>query len=257
MKKVISSKDELPENIRDGIRCKKGAVLSGAGISTPSGIPDFRSPENGLWGQFDPMEVASLLSFRYNPNHFFEWMRPLVEKIDQAKPNPAHFGLARLESAGYIQTIITQNIDGLHQRAGSRNVLEVHGSIETLTCINCYRQYPAENYTKAYLDRGEIPSCPHCGNILKPDLVLFGEQMPAKTWLKAREVCKECDLMIVAGSSLEVLPAANLPMQALGNGARLIIINRTNTYLDVRADVVFHRDLAEIIPIMVKAVLQG
>jgi NAD-dependent deacetylase len=246
-----------------GIRCaseiirgsKKGVVLSGAGISTPSGIPDFRSSNSSLWERVNPMEVASLLSFRYNPESFFNWMRPLAVKINQAQPNQAHTGLARLQEAGHIQTIVTQNIDGLHQRAGSKNVLQVHGSLETLTCIGCYRQVPSNGFIEPYLEGGEIPRCQDCGKVLKPDLVLFGEQLPARTWSRAQEACKNCDVMIVAGSSLEVLPAAGLPMRALENGAHLIIINQSVTYLDVRADVVFHENLVDILPLIVKSVL--
>ena len=220
----------------------------GAGISTPSGIPDFRSSEGGLWEKYDPFEVASLASFRYNPAKFYEWMRSLALQIHDAQPNPAHIGLARLEQAGYIQTVITQNIDVLHQRAGSQNVLEVHGSWRSLTCVRCYHTYEAREYIQPYLENGQIPHCSGCGGILKPDVMLFGEQLPAKTWLKAVQASRECDLMIVAGSSLEVLPAAGLPMRALENGAHLIMINHSQTYLDVRADVVLHEDVADIIP---------
>ncbi len=254
---------ELSGSTKFGIRCateiirgsKKGVVLSGAGISTPSGIPDFRSPQGGLWENVNPMEVASLLSFRYHPDRLFHWMRPLVERIKLAEPNQGHIGLTRLQEAGYVQTIVTQNVDGLHQSAGSRNVLEVHGSMGTLTCIGCFRQYSSNGFVESYLECGTIPHCPDCGEVLKPDLVLFGEQLPARTWLRAQDVVKNCDLMLVVGSSLEVLPVAGLPMSALQNGAHLIIINNSHTYLDVRADVVFHEDLAEIIPEIVKSVL--
>jgi NAD-dependent deacetylase len=227
---------------------KRTVILTGAGISTPSGIPDFRSTDSGLWERYDPFEVASLNAFRYHPEKFYAWMRSLALEIQNAQPNPAHEGLARLEQAGYVQTIITQNIDGLHQRAGSKNILEVHGSLQTLTCASCYRQYPAQQFMKAYLDDGEIPHCIDCQGILKPDVVLFGEQLPVRTWLQARDASQNCDLMLVAGSSLEVLPVAGLPMRAIENGAHLIIINQTKTYMDVRADVVFSADVAEIIP---------
>jgi NAD-dependent deacetylase len=236
---------------------KKGVILSGAGISTPSGIPDFRSPDSGLWEHNNPMEVASLTAFRYHPAEFYAWMKPLAEKIVQAKPNPAHLGLARLQSRGHIQTVVTQNIDGLHQKAGASHVLEVHGSLETLTCISCYQQYPSSGFIKGYISENKLPYCLKCGQILKPDLILFGEQLPVRTWLQAQEACKKCDLMIVAGSSLEVLPVAGLPMRALENGAHLIIINQSHTYLDVRADVVFHEDLAEIVPLIEKSILGG
>ena len=247
---------EPSNTIRMGIRCaadiirssQRGVVLTGAGVSTPSGIPDFRSANSGIWERFDPFEVASLSAFRYNPARFYEWMRTLAIGIHDASPNPAHYGLAQLEEAGYVQTLITQNIDRLHQRAGSKNVLEVHGSMGTLTCTRCYRTVSSQGYLEAYLQRGEIPYCPDCHSVLKPDLVLMGEQLPAKTWLKAQEACKKCDLMIVAGSSLEVLPVAGLPMRALENGAHLILINHSTTYLDVRADVVLHEDVVDIIP---------
>ncbi len=234
---------------------QRAVALTGAGISTPSGIPDFRSPDSGLWQQVDPLEVASLIAFRNHPQRFFEWMRPLAMQLHQAQPNPAHYGLARLEQAGYLKAIITQNIDGLHQRAGARNVLEVHGSLKSLSCTGCFRQVAAHDFIQPYLDHGQIPYCPHCGSLLKPDIILFGEQLPARTWLKAQEWSKTCDLMLVVGSSLEVLPAAGLPMRALENGAHLIIINHMETYIDVRADVVLHDDVAEAIPRIVEEVL--
>lgn len=234
---------------------QRTVVLTGAGISTPSGIPDFRSPDTGLWEHADPIEVASLTSFRHNPAQFYLWMRPLAIKIYHAQPNDAHQSLARLQKAGYLHTIITQNIDALHQKAGSTNVLEIHGTMETLSCTRCYHQVASRGFIDPYLEKGEIPRCPKCSSILKPDLMLFGEQLPARTWLKAQQVCKECDLMIVAGSSLEVLPVAGLPMRALEGGAHLILINHTPTYLDVRADVVLHEDVAQIIPMIAAEIL--
>ncbi|MCC6956259.1 MAG: NAD-dependent deacylase [Anaerolineales bacterium] len=229
-------------------------VLTGAGISTPSGIPDFRSPDSGLWGNYDPFEVASLSSFRYNPIRFYEWIRTLAGIVIQAQPNQAHYGIASLEELGFVQTVITQNIDGLHQRAGSKNVLQVHGSMESMSCVRCYKNFSAKRFISDYLENGTIPICPDCGGILKPDLVLMGEQMPAQTWLQAQDACKKCDLMIIAGSSLEVLPVAGLPMRALQNGAHLILINYSETYLDARADVVLHEDVAEIIPQIIKQI---
>jgi NAD-dependent deacetylase len=234
--------------------CRRAVVLTGAGISTPSGIPDFRSTESGLWSHFDPFEVASLNSFRYNPEKFFNWIRPLALDMNAAQPNPAHLALARLEQEGYLKAVITQNIDGLHQRAGSGRVLEVHGSMGSLTCVSCYAKFEAQDHIQPFLEQGVIPRCPDCQSVLKPDVVLFGEQLPVRTWLQAQETSKNCDVMIVAGSSLEVLPVAGLPMRALENGAHLIIINQTQTYIDVRADVVFHEDVTEIIPRIVEEV---
>jgi NAD-dependent deacetylase len=242
-------------NAADIIRgSRQGVVLSGAGISTPSGIPDFRSTNSGLWERFDPTEVASLISFRYHPEKFFDWIRPLVVQMVAALPNPAHRSLASLEASGHVRTTITQNIDGLHQRAGAKNVLEVHGSLETLSCVRCFGKHSSRQYIGPFLERGEIPRCPDCGGILKPNLVLFGEQLPARTWLLAQEACRKADLLIVAGSSLEVLPVAGLPMRALENGAHLILINQSQTYLDLRADVVFHEDVVDILPRIVQEV---
>ena len=223
-------------------------ALTGAGSSTPSGIPDFRSSGSGLWTRFSPMEVASLTAFRLDPERFFEWLRPLATNILAAKPNPAHFALAQMEEHKYLNTIITQNIDGLHQRAGSVNVLQIHGTLDTMTCIGCYQQVSANGYAASYIDNGRIPHCDACGNYLKPDVVLFEEQLPARIWLKARRATQSCDLMIVAGTSLVVSPAAQLPERAKNNRARIIIINKSSTYMDEFADVVIHGDMADILP---------
>ncbi len=230
-------------------------ALTGAGISTPSGIPDFRSEGTGLWSQYDPQEVASLSTFRYKPERFFEWMRPLARFILDALPNPAHLALARLEHMDYLQTTITQNIDGLHQKAGSKNVLETHGTFRTLSCSQCFQQFPGDGFIGPFVNDGIIPHCLNCGGILKPDAILFGEQLPAQTLYKAQAAARTCELMLVVGSSLEVLPVAGLPLQALDRGAHLVIVNHTSTYLAPRADVVILGDAAEIIPVIAERVL--
>jgi NAD-dependent deacetylase len=234
-------------------RC--GVVLTGAGISTPSGIPDFRTPGSGIWSHFNPMEVASLSAFRYQPEKFLTWFHPLAKKILQALPNPAHYALAILEKAGYLQTIITQNIDGLHQRAGSEQVLEVHGTMESLTCIGCYSKYPSEDFISSFIYKGIPPRCPDCDQILKPDVILFEEQLPKQTWLKAQKACQTCGVMLVAGSSLEVTPVAILPQRALENHAKLIIINQSPTYLDSFAEVRIQGDVADVLPLISQAVI--
>ncbi len=234
---------------------KRAVVLTGAGISTPSGIPDFRSEGTGLWAKFEPMDVASLSAFRYHPERFFEWMRPLIRSILDAQPNASHRAIARLEDAGFVNTVITQNIDNLHQKAGSRNVLETHGSLETLSCGRCFTIFPSAGYIAPYLEAGTIPHCLQCGGILKPDVILFGEQLPQQTWQEAVKASRACDLMLVVGSSLEVLPVASLPMQSLDRGAHLIIVNHVPTYLGVRADVVILADVAEVIPAIAEQVL--
>jgi NAD-dependent deacetylase len=232
-------------------------ALTGAGISTPSGIPDFRSPHTGLWTRFEPLEVASLTAFRHNPEQFYQWLHPLAIHMVAALPNPAHLALARLQEAGFISVIITQNIDGLHRQAGSKDVLEVHGTLDTMTCTHCYRRYPASDYIDDYINHYTIPYCKVCGNILKPDVILYDEQLPAQTWLKARQASKQCDLMFVVGTSLEVMPSAKLPLEALEHGAHLIIVNNSETFLDVRADVIIHADVADVLPRIADEVLNA
>jgi NAD-dependent deacetylase len=242
----------------DLLRSARSAVaLTGAGLSTPSGIPDFRSAGTGLWERVDPMAVASLTNFRYDPEAFFGFLRPLASQILLALPNAAHLALARLEQAGQLVGLITQNIDQLHQKAGSRKVLEVHGNVRRATCIACYGEVEAGPYLDQFLRDGAVPHCPACGGLLKPNVILFGEQLPRATFEQARAWCANCDVLLVAGSSLEVTPVSGLPQVALAAGARLIIVNREPTYLDARADHVFHDDLVEVLPELATEVLDG
>lgn len=241
---------------------RHAVVFTGAGISTPSGIPDFRSQGTGLWQRDNPMEVASLAVFQSRPERFYGWLHPLLESIWAAEPNPAHHALAQLEAAGIIQAVITQNIDNLHQRGGSKNVFEVHGSLRTVTCPHCRQTFPSEQFRGQVGVTGEptreppgqtpvrvqIPRCPQCSQVLKPDITLFGEMLPYETWLKSEAHCKQADVILVAGSSLEVWPAASLPELAVENGAHLIINNLSPTPLDGRADVLLPGNVAEILP---------
>ena len=238
-------------------KAKYAVALTGAGISTPSGIPDFRSEGTGLWSRDEPLEVASLSTFRTNPERFFIWFRPLASQIFNAEPNPAHMALAELEKTGHIRSVITQNIDALHHKAGSKNVIEMHGTLRTLSCTQCFQQVESKNYLKAFVERGELPRCPVCDGLMKPDVILFGEQLPQRAWYNAQRECRQCDLMLVAGSSLEVLPVAGLPMQAIDRGSHLVILNNATTYLDVRADVVIQEDVAAVLPAIVEQVLNG
>jgi NAD-dependent deacetylase len=238
-------------------KAERAVVLTGAGISTPSGIPDFRSEGSGLWAHDEPMEVASLHTFRTFPERFFNWFQPLAGQIFNAQPNAAHVALAEFERAGHVRTVITQNIDGLHQKAGSQNVVEVHGTLRTLSCTNCFKQYEAGPFLAPYIATGKPPQCLNCNGILKPDVILFGEQLPQSAWYEAERAARQCDLMVVAGSSLEVLPVARLPMLALDRGAHLIIINHTPTYLNVRADVIIMDDVATTLPKIAKRVFHG
>jgi NAD-dependent deacetylase len=249
---ILESIEFAAELIR---KARHAIVLTGAGLSTPSGIPDFRSEGTGLWSHDQPLEVASLLTFRTHPELFFQWFRPLVRQIYFAEPNPAHLALAKLEAGGHLRAVLTQNIDMLHHKAGSKQIYELHGSLRSLSCTQCYRQVGFENLLFAFIENGTIPHCPTCSAILKPDVILFGEQLPQKTLFDAQREARKCDLILVIGSSLEVLPVAGLPMQAIDRGAHLIIINNSPTYLNVRADIVLPEDVARIIPAIAERVL--
>jgi NAD-dependent deacetylase len=238
-------------------KAERAVILTGAGISTPSGIPDFRSDGTGLWSRDEPLEIASLSTFRTAPERFFHWFQPLANSIVQAQPNPAHLAVAEFERSGHLRTVVTQNIDGLHQKAGSRHVIEMHGTLRTLSCTNCFTRFEADPFLQPYIEMGKIPTCLSCNGILKPDVILFGEQLPQSAWYEAQRAARQCDLMVVAGSSLAVLPVAGLPMQALDRGAHLIIINNTPTYINVRADVVILDDVATTIPEIAKRVFHG
>jgi len=203
------------------------------------------------------MEVASLSTFRYDPDLFYKWLHPLAVRMLAAEPNPAHIALAKLQDAGYISTIITQNIDGLHTRAGAKNVLEIHGTLNTLTCIKCFRQVPSEVIIQEYIDHCSVPHCQMCGGILKPDVILYEEQLPIKIWMKAEEACRHCGLLLVVGTSLEVMPSAKLPIYALDNSAKVIIVNHAETYIDVRADAIIRADVAEVFPLISEEVLSA
>jgi NAD-dependent deacetylase len=226
----------------------RAILFTGAGFSTPSGIPDFRTAGSGLWARSDPMQVASLSAFWNHPEKFYAWLRPLANHILNAAPNAAHLSTARLEQSGVIRTVITQNIDGLHTRAGSRNVLEVHGTMSSLTCIGCHHRYKSNGVIKPYIEEGSLPRCPSCEQFLKPDIVLYEEQLPVDVWQRAQLEAESCDLMLVAGTSLEVMPSAGLPMRALEHEARLVIVNLSPTYIDRRADILITGNVVDIIP---------
>lgn len=232
----------------EAIRTARRVVaLTGAGISTPSGIPDFRSSA-GLWAGADPASVASLPAFRRDPGRFYRWFQPLIDVFVRAEPNPAHVALATLERRGTLAGIITQNIDGLHQLAGSREVYELHGNVRHATCQTCLRQVPTAPLLRQML-AATVPRC-DCGGVFKPDVVLFGEDLPRGLFWLAQRAIEQCDTLIVAGTSLEVWPVNEMPLAALQRGARIIVVNRTPTYLDDRADAVIHGDVAEILPLL-------
>lgn len=245
MNELESSIEEAAALLRSA---RHAVVFTGAGISTESGIPDFRSKNTGLWERFNPMEVASLGVFESQPERFYDWLRPLLRGIWEAEPNPAHRSLAQLEAAGIIKAVITQNIDDLHQRAGSTNIYEVHGSLRTMTCSFCNETFPANRFQNELIQANQMPRCPNCQRVLKPDITLFGEMLPYDVWLEAEEHCRRADVILVAGSSLEVWPAASLPQLSLEHGAKVIINNLTPTPLDSSAEVLLPVSVIEALP---------
>jgi NAD-dependent deacetylase len=223
----VSSPHALAELIRESQPC---VVLTGAGVSTESGIPDFRSP-TGIWAQVDPMEYASISAFRRDPAKVWSFYAPRIEMLTSAEPNAAHAAIAELERRGLVAGVVTQNIDLLHTRAGSREVVEVHGSIRTASCLACGARCPLEEVVRRVEEHG-APPCPECGALLKPDVVFFGELLPEREIDRAYELARGARLMLVVGSSLEVWPAAGLPLETVQAGGRLAIVNKGPTELD-------------------------
>lgn len=248
--------EETVERIAESIVSSQPVVaLTGAGHSTPSGIPDFRSPGTGLWDKIDPMEVASIDGFTANPAKFYKFMAPLSEMMKNSRPNPAHYALAELEKAGLLKSVITQNIDNLHQAAGSKNVIELHGSAETGTCMKCGKDFSRDSF-EALADSEGVPRCDGCGGAIKPDVVLFGELLPREALMRAQSDSESCGAMLVAGSSLTVAPASMLPLIALRVGAKISIINIQETHMDQHAHAVLHEKLEEALPAIVGKVLE-
>jgi NAD-dependent deacetylase len=221
-------------------------VLTGAGISTESGIPDFRSP-TGIWANVDPLEYASLEAFRRDPVKVWEFYAPRFSMLGSAEPNAGHIALAELERLGHVTAVVTQNIDLLHERAGSRDVVEVHGSIRSASCPDCGRVHAlAEVLTLT--GNGSAPECADCGGILKPDVVFFGELLPEAAIERANELAAYTSLMLVVGSALEVYPVAGLPLDTLRAGGSLAIVNRGPTAMDSRATLRLDGSAGEILP---------
>ena len=208
-------------------------ALTGAGVSTESGIPDFRS-RTGLWARFDPREYASIEAFRSDPHKVWSFYKPRIAVLTEAQPNPAHLALAELERRDLLQAIVTQNIDLLHDRAGSREVVEVHGSIKTASCPGCGERYSLELVVEL-LAAADAPACPVCACLLKPDVVFFGELLPVEAIERATELARGAALLLVVGSALEVYPAAGLPLETLAAGGTLAIVNLGPTPFDDEA----------------------
>lgn len=224
---LVGTASELAVLIRDR---GPAVVLTGAGMSTESGIPDFRSA-SGLWAQVDPFEVASIDAFRRDPRRVWRWYGPRIRGLLAAEPNAGHRALGALESAGHVTAVVTQNIDMLHARAGSRDVVEVHGSIRTSRCLACARDESLDEVLRQ-LEGAEAPVCTSCGEIVKPGVVMFGELLPLDAMSRAEALAAQTGVLLVVGSSLEVWPVAGLPDQAVAAGAALAIVNREPTACD-------------------------
>lgn len=223
-------------NLAELMRSRRPCVvLTGAGISTESGIPDFRSP-SGIWARYDPMEYASISAFRRDPAKVWEFYALRFEALTRAEPNVGHLALAELERAGFVRAVVTQNIDGLHTRAGSADVIEVHGSIRTASCPACGDRVALADVVEALRD-DPAPRCARCGEILKPDVVMFGEFLPVGALERAQQLVRTAGMLLVVGSSLEVYPVAALPDEALAAGASLAIVNQAPTPYDGLAEV--------------------
>ncbi len=227
-------------------------ALTGAGISVPSGIPDFRSPGSGLWETVDPMEVAHIDSFHRDTKRFWSFYRPRFAELDDKLPNPAHAALAELEERGNLDAIVTQNIDRLHLKAGSEKVIEVHGSIATSSCTTCRTSYPLENVGELF-DTDGVATCACCMGKVKPDVVLFGELLPEDAIAEAQRLCAAADLLLCVGSSLEVYPVAGLPELTLGSGGKLAIVTKGPTPYDGEAAVKLDGDVVAELEAVVAA----
>jgi NAD-dependent deacetylase len=233
--------------------CQPCVVLTGAGMSTESGIPDFRSP-TGIWAEFDPAEYASLPAFRADPAKVWRFYKPRIAMLTEAEPNAGHLALAELERAGLIEAVVTQNIDLLHERAGTKNLVEVHGSIRTASCPSCGESYPREAVV-GQLESADAPVCGRCGSILKPDVVFFGELLPTAAIDRAFELARNAGVLLVVGSSLEVHPVAALPEETLLGAGRLAILNQGSTPYDARADLKLEGNAGDVLEAVAEELL--
>ena len=230
---------------------ERAVVLTGAGVSVPSGIPDFRTPGKGLWEKVNPMEVAHIDAFRRDPDRFWSFYSERFVGLVEKRPNPAHEAIAELERRGLVRGVITQNIDRLHRMAGSRRVVEVHGSIDTCVCLECGGRVGLDDVLELLRSGSRTPECSACIAALKPNVVLFGELLPEEAMAEAHALAQEADLMLAVGSSLEVFPVASLPGITLESGGRLALVTQGPTPYDSDVDVKLDGDVvAELDAVM-------
>ena len=247
-KKKIQKAAELLLNSKDAI------ALTGAGISTESGIPDFRS-EGGIWEKYKPEIYGNIEAFLKNPAKFWEMAQKIAPNLFKAKPNPGHYALAELEKMDLLKAVVTQNVDELHQKAGSIIVYEVHGSVNRFSCLGCRASYTKEQiFQKIKREKKRGPSCEYCGSPLKPSVVLFGEDLPRFEKFQSIALAQKADVMLIAGSSLSVAPICDLPLYTLREKGELIIVNDEPTDLDERATVVLHHKTGTVLPLIVEEI---
>ena len=225
-------------------------ALTGAGISVDSGIPDFRSP-NGLWNRFDPMEYATIQAFQRDPEKVWEMIRAIDEILFDAAPNEGHHSLVELERMGLLETVVTQNIDGLHQKAGSKRVIDFHGNSTRLVCLSGCDGVDTQTL-RPHLKEDAPPQCRSCGRILKPDVVLFGEPIPEGALYAASHSTRYCGVLLVVGTSATVAPASGLPLMAKKLGAQIIEINTEPTPLTPHTHLSLFGSSSEILPGLVE-----
>ena len=247
---VAAKAEQLAELIRES-ECT--VALTGAGISVPSGIPDFRTPGKGLWENVNPMEVAHIDAFRRDPKRFWSFYRPRLHSLDGIEPNPAHHALAELERHGLLEAVVTQNIDTLHHKAGSERVIEVHGSIRTASCQACDAGYELVAID-ALFDEDGVAVCAACTSLVKPDVVLFGELLPGGAMAEAEALASRAELLLCVGSSLEVYPVAGLPSVTLARGGKLAIVTQGPTPFDDDAALRLDGDVAEDLSAVLAAI---
>jgi NAD-dependent deacetylase len=234
----------IASEIRDS---EYAVAFTGAGISAESGVPTYRG-EGGLWTKYDPKLYANIYRFLKEPSYYWNFFREVrYPHLKKVKPNSAHLALAEIEAAGNLKTVITQNIDGLHQEAGSASVVELHGTTRIIYCLDCSRRYSMDEVF-ARLEVENPPHCPACSGKLRPAVVFFGEALDPQILSRAFEEAKKCDFLLAVGSSLVVNPAAEIPLRAKQKGATLAIINKERTPLDDMADYVIHEEAGKALP---------
>ena len=238
---------KLREAIQRIARSNRIVAFTGAGISTESGIPDFRSP-NGVWANNRTVQFQEFISSRAGRVEYWRQKAAIWPAMRDALPNAGHRALAELESRGRLRALITQNIDGLHQRAGNRNVIELHGTTVKVECLACDSRISMDKAVARVRDGDPAPECERCGGLLKPATVSFGQAMPAIPLEAAAEASRNCEIFLAIGSSLVVYPAAAMPEWAQQNGATLIILNRTPTPLDGIADLIINDEIGKALP---------